>query len=161
MAWVPARMTLLLVAALTGAGLVTGLLFAFSNVVLRALAALPPAEGMATMQRINAWILNPLFLGLFLGTPLLCLLLLLGAVTGWYAAMNWLVVAGALLYLEGPFGVTVLFNVPLNNRLADATPEQAASVWPAYRRNWQRWNHLRTAMGAAAIALLAAGLGAG
>jgi hypothetical protein len=39
--------------AITGAGVVTGLLFAFSNFVISSLAELPNDKGMYAMQRIN------------------------------------------------------------------------------------------------------------
>jgi uncharacterized membrane protein len=52
----------------------------------------------------------------------------------------------------------MVFNVPLNNRLAACGPEQAQQMWPAYQRAWLRWNHVRTAIGAVGTALLCAGL---
>ena len=65
---------------------------------------------------------------------------------------------GSILYLVGPFGITMMFNVPLNNRLAEAAAEDANTTWPEYQIRWQRWNHLRTYIGVLAIILLAAGL---
>jgi uncharacterized membrane protein len=40
-------------AALAGSGLIAGVFFAFSAFVLRALAKLPPANGMAAMQSVT------------------------------------------------------------------------------------------------------------
>lgn len=51
-----------------GAATVGGVFFAFSSFVMKALAQLPPAQGLAAMQRINVVVLNPAFLGVFLGT---------------------------------------------------------------------------------------------
>jgi uncharacterized membrane protein len=51
-----------------GAGLVAGIFFAFSSFVMKALDRLPPAQGIAAMQSINVAVLNPWFLGAFLGT---------------------------------------------------------------------------------------------
>ena len=42
---VSGMITIVIVASIVGAGLVTGLLFAFSNFVMRALADLPPEKG--------------------------------------------------------------------------------------------------------------------
>ena len=50
-----------------GAGLVGGVFFAFSAFVMKALAELPAAQGIQAMQRINVVVLNPLFLGVFVG----------------------------------------------------------------------------------------------
>ena len=149
---------MLVIATLVGAGLVTGLLFAFSNFVMRALADLPHEAGMSAMQRINERILNPLFFVLFFGTPLGCVVIAMAAVQGAGGpGAPWLL-AGALTYLAGPLAITMLCNVPLNNRLARTAPAAAGEAWPEYRRRWQRWNHLRTCVGIASIALLATGL---
>ena len=154
-------MTLIIVAAVTGAGIVTGLLFAFSNFVMRALADLPSDKGMFAMQRINETIINPVFLALFLGTPILCAFIAIRFILHFDEPGSLFLVMGALAYLVGPFGITMLFNVPLNNRLASAECSVADDVWPEYRRRWQRWNHLRTCIGVISILLLGAGLGAG
>jgi hypothetical protein len=43
--------------------LVGGIFFTFSSFVMKALARLPSAEGIAAMQSINVVVLNPSFLG--------------------------------------------------------------------------------------------------
>ena len=158
-----ARMSALLeviaVASITGAGLITGLLFAFSNFVMRALADLPSEKGMFAMQRINETIINPIFLVLFLGTPVLCLLIAIDSALELNNPGRMWLFSGALAYLIGPFGITVLFNVPLNNLLARADLSDAEEIWPQYQRKWQRWNHIRTYVGVVSILLMAVGLG--
>lgn len=144
--------------AITGAGVVTGLLFAFSNFVMSSLADLPNDKGMYAMQRINQDILNPIFFVLFMGTPILCLLIIALAVLEPAAGDRLLLLAGATCYLAGPFGITVLFNVPLNNELAQAGAGEANDAWPSYQKRWQRWNHIRTYVGILSIALLSFGL---
>lgn len=54
--------------AALGCGLMAGFFFAFSASVIKVLARLPSAEGIAAMQSINVAILNPVFLAAFLGT---------------------------------------------------------------------------------------------
>ena len=144
--------------AITGAGVVTGLLFAFSNFVMSSLADLPNDKGMYAMQRINEDILNPIFLVFFTGTPVLCLLIIALAALEPAAGGRPLLLAGAIGYLAGPFGVTVLFNVPLNNKLAQAGVVEANDAWPGYQQRWQRWNHIRTYIGILFIGLLSFGL---
>ena len=152
------NMTFITVGAIAGAGVMTGLLFAFSNFVMQALAKLPSTEGMFAMQQINEKIINPVFLAFFMGTPLLC------GTIGLYSAWNLgsigsaFSLAGSILYLIGPFGITMLCNVPLNNRLALADVNQAEVIWPDYQIRWQRWNHARTYIGLVSIVLLALGL---
>lgn len=147
---------LLIALAATGAGLITGLLFAFSNFVMRALADLPNESGMTVMQRINVKIINPIFLLLFFGTPALCVGIVLDGFLRSNSSVHSIAMLGALAYLAGPFGITLAFNVPLNNELADHDPSTSDAVWLEYQRRWQFWNHIRTCIGIAATALLAA-----
>lgn len=154
----PNTLPLVVIAAIAGAGLVSGLLFAFSNVVIRAFNELSPREAMQVMQRINVMIINPLFLAAFMGTTALCAAIgILAAISVPSPAGPWLL-TGALAYILGVFGVTVGFNIPLNNRLASASPSQADVVWPDYADHWLKWNHLRSLLGVVAVAALSAGL---
>ncbi|GAA3234317.1 DUF1772 domain-containing protein [Pseudonocardia petroleophila] len=142
-------MTVLRIVAATGCGLVAGLLFAFSAGVMAALGRLPGRDGAAAMRAINAAVLNPVFLGMFVGTGLACAALVVGvAVTGGSA----LPVLGAALYLAGVLGVTAAVNVPLNDALA-----AGAVDWDRYRARWTRWNHVRTLAGTAGLVLLLLG----
>lgn len=140
--------------AATGAALIAGVFFAFSSFVMPALAKIPPAEGVRAMQAVNVVVLRSAFMPVFLGTVLLCAILAMLS----FGEVGLL--AGSLLYLLGCFGVTALHNVPLNYRLARATPESAAgaSLWADYLRRWTLWNHIRTLASLAAAILLAAGL---
>ena len=129
-----------------GAGLVGGVFFAFSAFVMKALAELPAAQGIQAMQRINVVVLNPLFLGAFVGTAVLAGICIVAGFFPWGAPKSLLLLAAGLTYVLGSFGVTAAFNVPRNERLAKLPPEsaEAAAYWPTYRREWLFWNHLRT-----------------
>ena len=153
-------MTYIHAIAITGAGVVTGLLFAFSNFVMQALAKLPNEHGMHAMREINEKIINPIFVLFFLLTPLLCVVLGINAIINPEAGAAVFSVCGSVLYLAGPFGITMLFNVPLNNRLAKAAVEEADTLWPDYQVRWQRWNHIRTCLGIVSIFLLVLGVAA-
>ncbi|WP_439520339.1 anthrone oxygenase family protein [Hydrogenophaga sp.] len=129
-----------------GAATVGGVFFAFSSFVMKALADLPPAQGIAAMQRINVVVINPLFLGVFMGTALLAVACVAVAAMSWESPpSSWLFAAG-LLYAVGTFGVTGALNVPRNDRLArlDAPAPEAASYWKRYLVEWTFWNHVRT-----------------
>lgn len=156
-------MTALALATSVGAGLVAGILLAFSGFVMRALQDLPVPAGVAAMQRINVHVLNPVIMGAFFGTGLGALALggvgiarLADGQVG--PGLCWLVGAGA--YLLGVLWVTGRRNVPLNDRLAalPADGTAAAAFWPDYCRRWVRWNHVRVAGGALAALLLPLGL---
>jgi uncharacterized membrane protein len=137
-----------------GAATVGGVFYGFSTFVMKALAQLPAAQGVAAMQRINIVVINAWFMGAFMGTLLLSIACVVVAVMAGSAAL----LAGGLLYALGTFGVTMAFNVPRNNRLArlDPASSDAAAYWPTYVREWTRWNHVRTgaALVAAACAVL-------
>lgn len=147
-------------AAAIGSGLVAGVFFAFSTFVMKALGRLPAAQGMAAMQSINVVVLNPLFLGVFLGTAVACVGIAVGAVWRWDGARGAWLLAGALLYLIGTFAVTVTCNVPLNDALAAVSPTdpEAPARWADYASRWTTWNHVRTAAAVAATGCLTAAL---
>lgn len=146
--------------AAVGSGLMGGLFFAFSNFVMKALARLPAANGIAAMQSINVVVLNPLFLSLFVGTGLASAFLFVYALmhrtseaAGWW-------IAGAVLYIVGNFIVTAACNVPRNEALDKVNPADASApaVWVKYVDEWTRWNHVRTVTGLAAAACFAMAL---
>lgn len=154
--------TILALLVCIGAGTVGGIFFAFSTFVMQALAQLPPNQGAAAMQRINVVVLNPLFLGMFMGTALLSAASMIAAFYPWSTLRSALLLAAGVLYLVGCFFVTIRRNVPMNERLArmDSGSSQAAEYWPVYVRTWSMWNHVRTAASLAAAACAAVALAA-
>jgi uncharacterized membrane protein len=143
---------------LLGSGIVSGVFFAFSSFVMKSLGRLPSSEGIAAMQSINVVVINPSFLGAFMGTALLSGAVLVLTTDGGSSAPFF--VSGALLYIVGTFLVTVFGNVPLNNRLAVVNAVDASSVpiWEDYLVRWTRLNTVRTTAAAAAAFLFAVGL---
>src|SRR3954468_15991586 len=137
--------TLTLLAAV-GSGIMGGLFFTFSTFVTQALAKRPAPVGIAAMQSINETILNWRFFGVFLGTALASLILGSWALTRWSEESSGWRLAGALLYIVGAIGITMGFNVPLNNRLAKVGPDstEGAALWAHYLQVWTAWNHVRT-----------------
>jgi len=145
----------MLISAL-GCGIIAGVFFAFSTFVMNALARLTPAQGIAAMQSINIAVINPLFLGVFVGTAVACLLLAGSTLFRWQRPGAVYLLAGCLLYIAGCFLVTMLFNVPRNDALAVVDPVSAdgAKLWAGYLNSWTAWNHVRTAAALAAAALI-------
>ena len=130
--------------AALGTGLIAGVFFIFSVAIMRALERVP--GGMAAMQSMNVAVPNPMFLGVFLGTGLVCLALAIISVVRWERPGAMWILAAALLYLIGGIGVTIIFNVPMNNTLNAADPSSSAGqvLWQNYLTNWTFWNHIRT-----------------
>jgi uncharacterized membrane protein len=139
-----------------GCGVIGGVFFAFSTFVMKALNALPPPQGIAAMKSINVVVLNPLFLGVFLGTAVGCVALVISSLLGWEKPGEALVLAGGVLYLVGTLLVTIACNVPRNDALAALDPVGAESsqFWTNYIRVWTAWNHVRTIAAIAASGLM-------
>ena len=140
--------TLLLIVAsgtALGAGLMAGVFFAFSVLVMRAFAVLPPRAGLVAMQSVNLSI-TPLFLFVLLGTAVASVALTAVALADLGAPSAGWVLAGSLSYLVGVMGLTVAYHVPRNNALAAVDPasDGAEAHWVAYRSGWTAWNHVRT-----------------
>lgn len=147
--------SILILLCTIGCGLIAGVFYAFSTFVLRALAKLPARDGIAAMQSINIVVINPMFLGVFMGTAVVSAIALVLAIVRWDAQRSMFEIGGALFYLVGTFAVTMFGNVPLNNRLARVRPDDAdaSEVWPDYGRRWGRWNHVRTIAALVAMVL--------
>jgi len=149
-----------LVAVSLATGLVAGVFLAFSDFVMKSLAASQPAAGTEAMQIINRKVFQTLFMVLLIGC-----IPVTAAVAG-YAyffmtgpGVNYLIAAG-VLYFVGVFGVSMVGNIPMNQRLA-AMPDgggEAQGYWPSYVRGWVLWNHVRTvtAAGSAVCYMIAA-----
>jgi uncharacterized membrane protein len=111
--------------AVLGCGLVSGIFFAFSTFIMKALARLPAAEAIAAMQSINVAVLNRWFFAAFFGTAACCLVLAISCFFRWHKPGAIYLLLGSLLYLVGTIFVTIIFNVPLNNSLAAVDPASA------------------------------------
>lgn len=123
--------TVTIIAAL-GCGMMAGVFFAFSAMVMPGLRRATPAEGIAAMRSINTAVMNPAFLGLFLGTAATSVVAAFeGDVRAWI---------GAALYVLGGIVFTAAFHIPRNNELERlGTPE----YWARYLREWVPANHVR------------------
>lgn len=136
--------------------MLAGLFFAFSAFVMTSLARLPAEQGIAAMQSINITILRSVFIVIFMGTSLLCVILGITSLFNLNQGYAVYVIAGCLFLIVGTFLVTIIFNVPLNDRLASAIPgsPEGAQVWLQYLADWVPWNHVRTIASIASLASL-------
>jgi uncharacterized membrane protein len=139
-----------------------GLFYAYSFSVSPGLGRLGDAEYIRSMQHINRAILNPVFFAGFIGT----LLLLPFSAYLYYGqpltVRFWCLLAAALVYAIGVFGITMVVNVPLNEALnAFNTQSASLSELAAHRAGfevrWNTFNNLRTLFAIIAMALVAVG----
>ncbi len=139
-----------------GCAMMAGLYFSFSSAIMPALSKLEPSQGILAMQTINRIILNPLFLLLFFGSAVACVLLVVFSFGKLPALNAILLMLGATIYIFGSPIVTAIINVPLNDGLAVLVPNAAESVnwWASYLQKWTTWNHVRTVASVTATLLL-------
>lgn len=117
-----------LVAATVAMGLFAGLFWTFSVAVMPGLRQVDARTFVGSMQRVNVAIVNPVFLLVFLGAPVLTIVagvLQLGADDR--APLPW-IVAGFVLSAAA-FVTTARANIPLNNALdAAGHPDQVGDL---------------------------------
>ncbi len=127
-------------------GLMAGIYFTFSVFVMRSLDAIEAPAGMLAMQSINRIIVKSFFLPIFFLSSLAgaALAVIGGLDISAPGALGMLIGGG--LYVIGMFGVTVVGNVPLNNRLEATAADgpDGLAMWALYLEQWTRWNHVRT-----------------
>jgi uncharacterized membrane protein len=147
---------LTLVTAL-GCGLNAGVFFAFSSFVMKALARLQPAEGIAAMQAINVAAVSFAFMLALFGTAVTSVALAVWSLPAWHEPFAPYLLAAGALYLLGTIGPTIAYHVPRNDALATVDPKSAdaESHWTRYRAGWTAWNHVRAAAALTAAAMLA------
>lgn len=136
-------------------GLMTGIYFTFSFVVVKALSRMPNNESARAMNSINDVIVKTWFMPLFILSSLCYLGLLIWSAffsSGSQPHFIW----ASLFYLFGMFGVTAVCNVPLNNQLKlyASDSHKLTKAWDRYTRKWVPLNHVRTASCTVAFALL-------
>ena len=137
--------------------LLGGVFLAFSDFIMRSLDRAGKPGGVAAMQSINREVLRYIFMGLFLGMVPVSLFIAGYTVFGLNGPAATLIAIAAGIYLLGAFGVTVVFNVPLNETLArmDAEAEATQRFWKeTYLPRWTLWNGVRTTACVAASGLM-------
>lgn len=92
--------------AAVGSGIIGGVFFAFSVVVMPALRHAPTPVGVRSMQAINrAAVHPPLMIALF-GTAIVCVGLIVWAIRSWIRTVRPLRMRGSSSYRRGPRGIT-------------------------------------------------------
>ena len=132
-----------------------GVFSAFSEFIMAALLKAEPAAGIEAMQHINRTVIRTQFVaGILLIAPA-SILLALYSLTAFDGATRFALIGAPIIYVPTVFLMTMLGNVPMNNRLdrLDRTLPEAQAYWVRYGRNWTRLNHVRT-LGSVATAAL-------
>lgn len=141
--------------------LVGGVFLAFSDFIMRSLSMTSGASGVEAMQVINREVFRWVFMTLFIGMAAASLVIVGYAAIVLSGPASILILLSGVVYLLGCFGVTVLFNVPMNDALARMAPSSEATrdYWTGtYLPRWTFWNTVRTVACGVSAALLLYGL---
>lgn len=146
--------------AILAYALIGGVFLAFSDFIMRSLARTSGTGGVEAMQVINREVFRWVFMVLFIGLAPVSIGLALYGLTVISGGTGIVLAAAGLTYVIGCFGVTVGFNVPLNERLAKMSLADASTgtFWQdIYVPRWTWWNTVRgcACMVSAALMLFA------
>jgi uncharacterized membrane protein len=149
---------IILVLAGSLTALVTGLFYGYSVSVNGGLHRLNDSEYIKAMQSINAVIQNPIFFVSFIG-PIILLPLAAFLHRDANSMQFALLLASSTLYIAGSFGLTIVGNVPLNERLAKfnaskSSGNEIAQARAGFERPWNRLHAIRTIASIAATVLI-------
>jgi uncharacterized membrane protein len=139
-------------------GLLAGLFYGYDCSVIKGLGNLQDDAYLQAFQSINRAIQNPYFFMSFMGS------LLVLPVASWFGYNNYnavtfyLLLSASFVYFIGVFGVTIFFNVPLNEQLANfststATETEIAVMRKVFENSWNRYHTIRTAAAIVAFTL--------
>lgn len=144
-----------------GAAGMAGAFFGFSTGVMPGLNAARPSAAIDAMQGINQKIQNPLFIAMFVLTPVVAVVTAILLLTLDQKAAAILFFAAAGVYVLGALFPSFAVNIPLNETLdkteIPADPGEAARVWADYSGRWTTWNSVRAVAGWASVLAMAAG----
>ncbi|TDL84625.1 anthrone oxygenase family protein [Meridianimarinicoccus aquatilis] len=147
--------------AIIAYALVGGVFLAFSDFIMRSLALTGGHGGVEAMQVINREVFRWVFMALFLGMAAVSVIVAGYGAFGLSGPVGTLIMMAGLVYLIGCFGVTVFFNVPMNEALAgmEMSLDTTRDYWlQTYIPRWTFWNSVRTFASAVSAAQLLFGL---
>ena len=152
-------MRLLIILTTLTTGLSAGFFVTWSVSVIPGLNKLSNEAFIRSMQSINRYIQNPVFFIIFFG-PIVLLALVSYQLynLGQLGTFKW-ILASLILYVIGVFGVTVIGNVPLNNRLAKVDLESSETELNtqrvAFEQPWNKYHYIRTVVSVLAFVCIA------
>jgi uncharacterized membrane protein len=134
-----------LVAATVATGLSAGVFYTFQVSIVRALARVDDTSYVTIFQSINRTIVNPWFVSVFIGGPVLAAAAL---AAHWDVdePVTWWLAAGVVLQIAS-VAITGAGNIPLNeqlDRLGVVSGEAATSARSDFEAPWNRLHLIRT-----------------
>ena len=126
--------------------IVGGVFSAFSEFIMSALLKTETSGAIEAMQHINRDVIRTQFVAGILSITGFSVLFTLYSVAVFEGAALITLTIASLVYVSSVFLMTMLGNVPMNNRLEslDHTSAEAKSYWLKYGETWTRLNHFRS-----------------
>lgn len=123
-----------------------GVFTAFSEFIMAALVRSKSETGIEAMQNINITVIPTQFVVGIFAVSITSIWLAVQALTRFEGLTQIALIAASGVYVSTVFLITLLGNVPMNNRLAsvDAGSDEGAAYWQIYGRRWTRLNHARS-----------------
>lgn len=123
-----------------------GVFSAFSEFIMAGLLRAKPAAGIEAMQEINKTVIRTQFVAGILLIPVLSIGFALYGHNHVEGVARTALILAPAIYIPSVFVMTIMGNVPMNNRLASLDPDspEAAAYWEIYGRRWTRLNHVRS-----------------
>ena len=141
--------------------LVAGFVLGFAIVVMPGIRTLGDLDYLRSFKAMDGVIQNnqPVFMLVWLGSALALLASTLLGIWQLAGLDRALLIAACVIYIFGVQVPTVMFNIPLNNRLQSldldtvSEPELRA-VTELFETRWLRWNSIRTIVATLTTVLL-------
>ncbi len=126
--------------------IVGGVFSAFSEFIMSALLKSEPASGIEAMQHINRDVIRTQFVAGTLSIAVFSVLFAFYSLAVFEGAALVTLVLASLVYVPSVFLMTMLGNVPMNNKLdsLDHSSAEAQNYWMEYSAKWTRLNHFRS-----------------
>ena len=136
--------------------LVSGLFYGYQCSVINGLGALADKEYLSAFQSINKAILNPTFMLSFMGSLIILPVISYMTFKSGSGLIFPCVLTATILYIVGVFGVTMFYNVPLNEKVAafdiqNATEAQLRIMRSGFEGSWNKWHLIRTMAAVACV----------
>jgi len=136
---------LLCAASVIAYAAIGGVLLAFSDFIMRSFDRVRGQGGIEAMQVINVEIMRSVFMVLSMGLTLVSATIVVYAVLNLDGLQHFLLMLAGGAYLICVVAVTVIGNVPLNNRLDALDAGVAGQFWKeTYMTRWVTLNSFRT-----------------
>jgi uncharacterized membrane protein len=151
--------TTVLIISTLFSGLMAGLFYAWSISVTPGLARVNDMNYLQAFQSMNRAILNPVFFIVFMGLPVLLLLLSYLFYSSEISLQFVFVISTTVVYITGVMGVTIFGNIPLNNALESLNiqsmnHEQMTTFRLGFESKWNKLNIIRTICSSLSFLLL-------